>query len=272
MTPPSAQQVLEAVLYAPRWQNRVEVLVASADARDRMIADLETAATGRRVKWERAGDTIRFPTIGAAIRVVVAGAPSCTLPKRSEPGAPGSSSGPGTPRTSSASSATRPCLRVRNPQSGTDTEATRAEAQAQGARFWSEALTARMIAAKDRAAALRLDCRECGACCCSVIPGKHIVVNMDFDEASRIEAVRPGATAHWRGQARAIVDDPKPWGSACQFLRGRPGACSCSIYYDRPQPCLVFPAGIEECLTMRKAVLPVVGVPLAKGERNGGVR
>ena len=155
---------------------------------------------------------------------------------------------------------------------GTDTEATRAEAQAQGARFWSEALTARMIAAKDRAAALRLDCRECGACCCSVIPGKHIVVNMDFDEASRIEAVRPGATAHWRGQARAIVDDPKPWGSACQFLRGRPGACSCSIYYDRPQPCLVFPAGIEECLTMRKAVLPVVGVPLAKGERNGGVR
>ena len=156
---------------------------------------------------------------------------------------------------------------------GVDDQATRIALAEDHGWFLTDELRTRFARAAEVRDRLGLNCAACGACCCSVFEKIWMLVNLNAIEAAELNRKHPGAAARtgcpMTGlSAFAMVDVLDDHGSRCQFFRGNPGGpCSCGIYNDRPQPCWVFPVGIEECLRIRRHVFDAYGLPRSVEEQ-----
>ena len=109
-------------------------------------------------------------------------------------------------------------------------------------------------------------CGACGACCISPSGSRASYVSLTRSEGETMKRLglpvvsgRRGITVVREFLELGVIPLPRGMGGkACVAFTGTVGgACSCSIYADRPQACCLFEPGSIQCLLARdEAGLP----------------
>ncbi len=86
-----------------------------------------------------------------------------------------------------------------------------------------------------------LDCQFCGACCGSAF--SEVVV-----ESEELFRKKHPELLTWTRVGWVMDRD----GVDCVVLKRTVGACTCTLYEDRPQTCRDFQSGTEDCLKARR--------------------